>query len=360
MHSQQPVVRREIAGEVDGVPVDRYTLAAPGRLEVAILTYGGIIQSILAPDRDGRIANVALGFATLDDYVNLQNPPYFGCITGRYANRIANGRFELDGETHQLPVNDGGACLHGGIRGFDKHVWAARDETSDAGVALHLSRVSPHGEEGFPGTLQVEVIYTLTVAGDLRIDYRATTDRPTIVNLTNHTYVNLAGEGTGAIEAHELQIFASRYCQWSDAIVPTGELAQVAGTPLDFTQPTQVGARIRDPHPQIATARGYDHNYVLDRPSLEDASLIPAANLHEPRSGRRLTLLTTEPGVQLYTGNFLNGAYYGTSGRAYRQGDGIALETQHFPDSPNQPEFPSTVLRPGEVYASTTVMRFHV
>lgn len=360
MVHQQPLLSNETVGSVDGSEVERYSLVAPNRLEVSILTYGGIIQSILAPDRDGRMANVVLGFPTLDDYLSSQNLPYFGCIAGRYANRIAGGRFTLDGEPHQLARNNGGNSLHGGTRGFDKYIWAASNTASDDGVSLSLSRESPHGEENFPGTLRVEVTYSLSAAGDLRIDYRAETDRATIVNLTNHSYFNLAGEGSGSVEGHELQLFASRYTPVNEALIPTGELAPVAGTPLDFTQPTPVGARIRRDHPQLGLAHGYDHNFVLDRPFLDDASLIPAANVHEPRSGRRLTVFTTEPGIQFYSGNFLDGALRGTGGRFYRQGDGLALETQHFPDSPNQPDFPSTVLRPGEEYASTTVLRFHL
>jgi aldose 1-epimerase len=357
MRSSQPSIMSTIAGSVDGEPVERYTLSAGG-ITVAILTYGGIVQSIEAPDRDGNLANVALGFAAPDEYVATGNPPYFGCITGRYANRIARGLFEIDGERFQTPVTDGRNSQHGGIRGFNKHVWTPSTESVAGSVALRLHRESPHGEEGFPGTLQVEVTYTLTNDRELRIDYRATTDRPTVVTLTNHTYFNLAGEGTGGIEGHELQVFASRYLPWNDANVPTGELAPVTGTPFDLTLPAPVGPGMRSDHPQIAGSRGYDHTFVLDRPSADDAALIPAAILRDPASGRTVTVSTTEPGVQLYTGNFLDGSCYGPSGRAYRQGDGIALETQHFPDSPNQPGFPSTLLRPGETYASTTVMRF--
>ena len=360
MPEQHPTLTRQPFGAVAGQPVERFTLAIPGRIEVAILTYGGIIQSVNVPDRSGNTANVVLGFATIDDYVKWNHLPYFGCIAGRFANRIAGGRFALDGQTYQLATNNGSNALHGGERGFDKHVWNAEEAVTDDGAAVRLSRVSSDGEEGYPGTLAVYVTYTLTATGDLRIDYRATTDRATIVNLTNHSYFNLAGEGSGSIEDHELQIFASRYTPVDETSIPTGELAPVAGTPLDFGQPTRVGERIRDNHPQIAIGRGYDHNFVFDRPTPDDASLIPAANLHDPASGRRLTVFTTEPGVQFYTGNFLNAEFAGTGGRLYRQGDGLALETQHFPDSPNRPDFPSTVLRPGEQFTSTTVLRFHL
>jgi aldose 1-epimerase len=360
MSEPQPQLTKEPFGTFDGRPVECYTLTAPGQLEVAIMTYGGIIQSILTPDRAGRMANVALGFPTLEDYVARNYLPYFGCITGRYANRIAGGRFELDGAAYQLAINNGRNALHGGVHGFDKHVWAASDSNSAEAVSVRLSRESPHGEEGYPGTLQVEVTYTLSAAGDLRIDYRAATDRPTVINLTNHSYFNLAGEGSGSIEGHELQLFASRYTPVDDTSIPTGELAPVAGTPFDFAEPTPIGKRIRDNHPQIAIGHGYDHNFVFDRLDANDASLIPAANLHDPTSGRCLTVFTTEPGVQFYSGNFLTGAFAGTSGRHYRQGDGLALETQHFPDSPNRPDFPSTVLRPGDEFTSTTVLRFHL
>jgi len=360
MSDPQPSLTKESFGAFEGRPVERYSLSIPGRIEVGILTYGGIIQSVSVPGRNGGLANVVLGFASLEDYVERNDQPYFGCITGRYANRIAGGCFTLDGETYQLAINNGPNALHGGVRGFDKHVWDASESSSADGVALRLSRISPDGEEGYPGTMQVEVTYTLTAGGDLRIDYRATTNRATILNLTNHSYFNLSGEGTGSIEDHELQLFASRYTPVDETSIPTGELAPVAGTPFDFREPTPIGARIRKDHPQIANGLGYDHNFVFDRPSIDDASLIPAANLHDPSSGRRLTIFTTQPGVQFYSGNFLTGTFAGTGGRRYRQGDGLALETQHFPDSPNRPDFPSTVLRPGEEFTSTTVLRFHL
>jgi aldose 1-epimerase len=347
-------ITSEPFGDVSGRPVERYTLANAAGIEVAVLPYGGIVQSLRVPDREGRRASVVLGFASLDDYV--ARNPYFGCIAGRYANRIARGRFTLDGETYQLAVNDGPNHLHGGRKGFDKHVWdaAAADGT------LSLSRTSPDGEEGYPGTLAVEVTYTLTEQNALRIEYHATTDRPTIVNLTNHSYFNLAGEGAGSIEGHALQLNAGHFTPVDETLIPTGEIAPVAGTPLDFVRPERIGARLRDGHEQIVRARGYDHNLVLNRPSPDDAALILAARVHEPGSGRTMEVRTTEPSIQFYTGNFLEATLVGPSGKVYRQGDAFALETQHFPDSPNQPGFPSTVLRPGEVYASTTVYRFLV
>jgi aldose 1-epimerase len=352
-------IRREPFGAVDGRPVDRFVLTNGAGVRVAILNLGGIVQAIEAPDRTGRFANVVLGFATAAAY--LTDGPYFGCVAGRYANRIAGGRFTLDGRAYQLAINNGPNHLHGGIRGFNKHLWEATERTDGDGLGVELRRVSPDGEEGYPGTLTVAVTYTLNGANALRIDYRATTDAPTILNLTNHAYFNLAGEGTGSVEGHELQLNAGRYTPTDPTLIPTGELAEVAGTPFDFTSPRPIGERLRDAgSPQIARARGYDHNFVLDRPQPDDGSPVPAARVREPGRGRILEVSTTEPGVQFYSGNFLDGTLAGTSGRAYRQGDGFCLETQHFPDSPNQPGFPSTVLRPGREYRSTTVFAFSV
>lgn len=342
----------------DGIAVYRYKLTNAGGMEVKIITYGGIIQSIQVPDRDGRMGNVALGFANLDDYI--ARNPYFGCITGRYANRIARGRFTLDGHTYQLTTNDGQNHLHGGARGFDKYVWEAAEVPGADHVGLKLSRTSPDGEENYPGALAVSVTYTLTNDHELRIDYHAMTDAATIVNLTNHSYFNLAGEGSGTILDHELWLNAGRYTPVDTTLIPTGELAPVAGTPLDFTSQERIGARIRDGFEQLVLARGYDHNFVLDRQQPNDTALIPAARVVEPQSGRKLEVLTTEPGIQFYSGNFLEGTLVGSGGKVYRQGDGFALETQHFPDSPNQPNFPSTVLQPGQVYQTTTIYKFSV
>jgi aldose 1-epimerase len=340
----------------DGQAVELYTLTNANGMVVSVMTYGGIVQKVLVPDRDGNLTNVTLGFDSLDKYI--AGSPYFGSITGRYANRIARGTFVLDGVTYRLALNNGENTLHGGLVGFDKVVWDAKDTSGPDGPSITLSRTSPDGEEGYPGNLAVEVVYTLTNNNELRFDYHATTDAPTIINLTNHSYWNLAGEGTGAINDHQLQLNASSYTPIDATLIPTGEIAPVAGTPFDFTTPYAIGERIRDDNEQLKFGRGYDHNFVLDRASPDDESLIVAAVLTDPSSGRVLTISTTEPGIQFYSGNFLDGTLYGTSGHAYRQGDGLALETQHFPDSPNHANFPSTELRPGEDYATTTVYAF--
>jgi aldose 1-epimerase len=338
----------------DGTAIERYLLRNDRGMTAAILTYGGIVQSMEVPDRDGTMANVVLGFATLADY--LAKGAYFGTITGRYANRIAGARFSLDGRSYRLAANDGVNALHGGIGGFSSRVWraAARRDAGEVGVALRY--VSPDGEEGYPGTLDTEVTCTLTADNALRIDYRATTDKPTVVNLTNHSFFNLAGEGTGSVLDHELTLHASRYTPVDEDLIPTGEIAPVSGSALDFTRPAAVGGRIRAGEPQLLRGRGYDHNFVLDKPAAGGLSL--AARLRDPGSGRVLEVSTTEPGLQLYSGNFLDGSAVGTGGRAYRQSDGLCLETQHFPDSPNRPGFPATVLRPGETFRSTTVFAF--
>ncbi|WP_210417269.1 aldose epimerase family protein [Cellulomonas sp. Y8] len=337
----------------DGTAVERYTLSNRG-MTVRILTYGGIIQSLEVPNGRKDPVNVVLGFADLQGYLDNNNPgPYIGALIGRYGNRIANGQFELDGATYQLPINNDPNSLHGGFNGFDTKVWTATPIQNNGTVGLQLNYLSPDGEEGYPGNLDVQVTYTLTRDQKLEIHYTATTDAPTVVNLTNHTYWNLQGEGTSSILDHELTLPASGYTPVDSTLIPTGEIADVSGTPMDFRSATPIGERIREPFEQLLFGQGYDHNWVLDRP--DDGSLQLAAKLRDPDSGRTLKMWTTEPGIQFYSGNFLDATLVGTGGHVYRQSDGLALETQHFPDSPNQPQFPSTTLRPGETYDTTTV-----
>ncbi|QIJ62389.1 aldose epimerase family protein [Streptomyces sp. JB150] len=345
---------KELFGKLaDGTKVHRWTLENGGT-RLKVLSYGGIVQSLELPDRRGRYANVSLGFDTIEDYVS--SSPYFGALIGRYGNRIAQGRFTLDGTEYRLSVNDGENSLHGGAQGFDKRVWDVEPFTRGSDVGLRLSYTSADGEMGYPGTLRTRVTYTLTRAGDWRIDYAATTDEPTVCNLTSHVYFNLAGEGSGTVYDHELSIAASRYTPVDAGLIPTGELAKVAGTPFDFRRAKTVGEDIRDAHQQVLYGQGFDHNWVLDKGITGRPEHV--ATLRDPRSGRTLRIATTEPGLQFYSGNFLDGTLVGSGGRVYRQGDALCLETQHFPDSPNQPSFPSTVLRPGQTYRSTTVHSF--
>ncbi|MET9519220.1 aldose epimerase family protein [Streptomyces sp. NPDC002994] len=345
---------REFFGRLaDGTKVYRWTVANGGT-RLKVLSYGGIVQSLEIPDRHGAAANISLGFDNLDDYV--AKSPYFGALIGRYGNRIAKGRFTLDGRTYQLPVNDGPNSLHGGDKGFDKQMWAVEPFSRGSDRGLVLRRTSPDGEMGYPGTLEMTVTYTLTARGDWRIDYEATTDRATVANLTSHTYFNLAGEGSGSINGHTLEMAAARYTPVDATLIPTGELARVTGTPFDFRRAKAIGEQARVPHQQVLYGKGLDHNWVLDK----GITTVPgyALTLTDPASGRVMKMSTTEPGMQFYSGNFLDGTLAGTSGRLYRQGDGLCLESQHFPDSPNQPSFPSTVLRPGTTYRSTTVHTF--
>jgi len=338
----------------EGEPVDVYTLTNAGGMQVRAITFGGIITSIRVPDRSGTLGDVALGFNELEPY--LRNPPYFGAIIGRYGNRIAKGRFTLDGRTYALAVNNRPNHLHGGIKGFDKVVWKAESFENGDAVGLILTHTSPDGDEGYPGTLTLKVTYILNNSNELAFDYQATTDKATPVNLTQHTYFNLAGEGSGDILSHVLTIHASRMTPVDRGLIPTG-ITNVAGTPFDFRTPVAIGARIGARDQQIEHGNGYDHNFVLDRGGTD---LTLAAHVEEPGSGRVLEVSTTEPGMQFYTGNFLDGTLTGKSGRPYNRRTGFALETQHYPDSPNHPAFPSTILAPGETYRSKTVFAFKV
>jgi aldose 1-epimerase len=335
----------------DGRPVDVFTLTNAAGMRVCVLTLGCIIARLEVPDRDGKFANVVLGLDSVADY--LHRSPHFGAIAGRFANRIARGRFTIDGNAYQLETNAPPNTLHGGRHGLDKVIWQA--DGLD-GEALVLRTLSPDGDGGFPGNLAVEVTYRLGAANDLRIDYAATTDKPTIINLTNHSYFNLAGEGSGDVLCHVVSIEADQLTPTDATQIPTGEIRPVSGTVFDFTRPRSVGECIRAADEQLLIARGYDHNWVL-RPMVGDAPRLAARAL-EPLSGRVLEVLTDAPGLQFYTGNSLTGALVGPSGRAYRQGDGFCFETQLFPDAPNQPGFPPAVLRPGERFHTTTIFRF--
>ena len=337
-----------------GEPVELYTLTNAHGMRVRAMSYGGIIQSLRVPDRNGNFDDVVLGFDDLAGYV--KDSPYFGAIIGRYGNRIAHGTFTIDGNTYHVPINDGQNSLHGGIRGFDKVVWHVAPFENRDGQGLVFTHLSPDGDQGYPGNLNVKVTYTLNDRNELIIDYEATTDKPTPINLTNHSYFNLAGEGHGNVLEHEVQIEASHYTPVDSTLIPTGEIAPVEGTPFDFRRPTAIGARINEPNQQLRYAGGYDHNWVLDRTGPGVAHI---AHVLEPTTGRTLDVYTTEPGVQFYTGNFLNGSVVGKSGHAYVHRGAFCLETQHYPDSPNHPNFPSTILRPGQTYHSRTVFAFN-
>ena len=348
-----PAVTQQPFGKMpDGTPVDAYVLKNAHGMEAHILTYGGAVASLTAPDRKGAFADVVLGMDTLDGYVH--QTLFFGALIGRYGNRIAHGQFTLDGKTCTLPKNDGPNTLHGGPQGFNKKVWKARI-VSGASPAIELTYVSQDGEEGFPGALSAKVTYTLTDHNELRIEYWATTDKPTVVNLTNHSYFNLAGAGSGSILNHEVTILADRFTPVDSTLIPTGELRPVKGTPFDFTKSTAIGARIEQKDQQLVYGKGYDHNWVVNRTA---AGVVKAAEVYEPTSGRVLEVLTAEPGLQFYTGNFLDGAVKGKGGIAYGRRDAFCMETQHFPDSPNHAAFPSTTLLPGATYHTTTVYRF--
>lgn len=341
-------------GTVDGETVELFTLTNTDGLEMRVTELGGIITHLRTPDRDGAMADIVLGFDTIDGY--LAEPPYFGAIIGRYGNRIGKAQFAVDGQTYALAANNGPNHLHGGVKGFDKVVWEGRLVSTTDGPGVVFTRTSPDGEEGYPGTLHTKVTYTLTHDNTLVIDYEATTDKTTPVNLTHHSYFNLAGHNSGDILGHELMIDADRYTPVDETLIPTGELAPVEGTPFDFRQSTAIGARINQPdNQQLVFGKGYDHNWVTN-----GSGFRRVARAYEPKSGRTLEVATTEPGLQFYSGNFLDGTVTGKGGAVYNHRTGFCLETQHFPDSPNQPSFPTTLLKPGETYRTRTVYTFGV
>ena len=345
-------IKKELFGKMpDGREVDIFTVTNKNGVEVRIMSYGGIIVSIKVPDKQGRTGDVVLGFDNLEGY--LKGHPYFGAIVGRYGNRIGNARFSLNGVEYKLAANNDQNHLHGGLTGFDKVIWAAKID----GKTLELSYLSRDGEEGYPGNLSVKVHYTLTDRNELKIDYFATTDKDTVVNLTNHSYFNLAGQGSGDILKHRLEIGASSFTPVDSGMITTGEIKKVVGTPFDFLKPTEIGARVDADDQQLKFGRGYDHNWVIDG---KPGTLRLAARVYEPSSGRQMEVRTTEPGVQFYIGNFLDGTLKGKDNKVYQFRYGFCLETQHFPDSPNKSSFPSTVLRKGASYKTTTIYKFSV
>lgn len=349
-----PTVTERPFGKLpDGTEVRLFTLDNGRGMRAMVTNYGGIVTSLVVPDRAGQGADVVLGYDSLESY--LRATPYFGALVGRYANRIAKARFTLDGKTYPLTANDGANSLHGGGRGFDKLPWEATPSTDSSEAALRLHLVSPDGDEGYPGRLDVTMTYAVTDSNELRITYQAATDKPTVLNLSHHSYFDLAGHAAGDILGHELMLAADRFTPVDSTLIPTGELRSVAGTPMDFLTPTAIGARIGQDDQQLRLGKGYDHNWVVNGPA---GTLRLAARVREPRSGRVMEVRTTEPGIQFYSGNFLDGTNAGKGGTPYRHRAGFCLETQHFPDSPNHPGFPSTVLRPGQEFHSTTVYRF--
>lgn len=356
-HSNSSITKTDFGRTPDGAPVEIYTLRNHNGMEATIMTYGGIVTSLKVPDKNGKFADVVLGFDNLDSYTRdsyKKSCPFFGALIGRYGNRIANGKFSLAGEEYTLPINNAPNTLHGGPKGFDKVVWTGRALSTADGPVLILTHVSPDGDEGFPGNLEVTALYTLTEDNSLRIDFTARTDRDTVVNLTHHSYFNL--RGSGDILDHVVQINADAFTPVDSTLIPTGELRPVAGTPFDFRAPTSIGLHIGDTNDeQIKLGNGYDHNFVLKKTGNE---LSLAALVHEPTSGRTMEVWTTEPAIQFYTGNFLDGSLTGKNGWAYKFRNGFCFEPQHFPDSPNQPKFPTTELKPGEIYQNTIIYKF--
>lgn len=349
----EPSITSRPFGEFEGRPVSLFTLTNQHGMVAEISDYGGVVVSLKTPDRDGKFDDVVLGYEDFSAYE--KDTGFFGAIAGRYANRIAKGKFSIDGRDCQLPTNNGSNTLHGGDRGFDKRLWTPTATMHNGQPQLKLEYLSPDGEEGFPGNLQVATTYTLTEKNGLKIDYSATTDQPTVCNLTHHSYWNLAGTASDSILDHQLQLFADKFTPTDETGIPTGELPDVKGTPFDFTAPHEIGERIDAEHPQIKVGRGYDHNFVVNG---EGGTLRPVARVYEKKSGRVMELLTTDFGVQFYSGNFFDGSVIGRNSRAFNHRIAFCLECQRFPDSPNQAAFPSAALRPGEVYKKTTIYRF--
>jgi aldose 1-epimerase len=341
-------VKRQAFGKLpDGTPIELYTLSNSKGMQAAIMTYGAAVVSLTAPDKAGKYADVVLGMDSLDGY--LKGVPYFGAIVGRYGNRIGHAQFTLEGKTYHTPKNDGDNTLHGGTRGFDKHAWTAKE----ANDSVEFTYVSKDGEEGFPGTLTSKVVYTVTPENELKIEYTATTDKPTVLNLTNQSYFNLAGQGEGDILQHQVMLNADRFTPVDQGLIPTSELKPVKGTPFDFTKATAIGLRIGQNDQQLQYGKGYDHNWVLNGSGMKKA-----AEVYEPKSGRVMEVMTDQPGLQFYTGNFLDGTIHGKGGKVYGHRGAFCMETQHFPDSPNHPSFPTTELKPGETYHTVTMYRF--
>ena len=351
----KPAISKASFGTADGKQVEIYTLSNKNGMEARIMTYGGTVVSLRVPDKNGKLGDVVLGYDSLADYQRATF--YFGALIGRYGNRIAKGKFSLDGKEYSLAINNGANHLHGGPKGFDKVVWTAKSSVQPDGPHLELTYLSRDGEEGYPGNLNVKVVYSLTEKNELKIEYSATTDKPTVVNLTHHSYFNLSGAGNGEILAHELMINADRFTPTDSGSIPNGELRGVKGTPFDFTRPTAIGARIDQTDEQLKFGNGYDHNFVLNK---KPGELSLAATVFESGTGRAMEVFTTEPGLQFYSGNFLDGSIKGKNRENYSKRSGFCLEAQHFPDSPNEPTFPTTILRPGQKYSQTTVYRFSV
>lgn len=351
------VEKEAFQGTYKDQQTDLFTITNSNGIVMQVIIYGGKIVSLFVPDRDGNMGDIVFGYENIGEY--LDGDRSFGAIVGRYANRIADGRFTLDDVEYQLPLNEGGKnTLHGGDSGFDDAVWSGEQIDSEEGEAIKLTCLSPDGDQGFPGNLEVEVIYTLTDEDELVVDYRAVTDKPTVLNLSQHSYFNLAGHASGSILDHELVINADHFTPVNENLIPTGELRPVDGTPLDFRQPHSIGERIEDEYEQLKIGRGYDHNFILNKETPGDLSF--AASAYDSSTGRFMEVFTTHPAIQLYTGNFLDGSAIGKGNTAYNYRTGFCLETQHYPDSPNQPEFPSTVLRPGEEYRHRTIFKFSV